>query len=92
VIDSDDECNARTKKRLCTKPIKGWNTHQTQTDKIKCAWTLSVRRPLVNHVGGKPDKKSVEPDVQEDVDAEYKSGGFKKILVEKTRNPKISLF
>jgi hypothetical protein len=23
--------------------------------------------------GGKPDKKSVEPDVQEDVDAEYKS-------------------
>jgi hypothetical protein len=61
VIDSGTtSVIARTKKRLCTKPIKGWNTHQ-ETDKNKMCVDVERKKTAgKSRKGGKPDKKSVE--------------------------------
>jgi DNA-directed RNA polymerase subunit H (RpoH/RPB5) len=93
VIDSEnDECNSEDEETFMHETYKRVEyPSNPETDKNKMCVDVERKKTAgKSRKGGKPDKKSVEPDVQEDVDAEYKSlVDLKNILVEKlTRNPK----
>jgi hypothetical protein len=76
VIDSEnDECNSEDEETFMHETYKRVEyPSNPETDKNKMCVDVERKKTAgKSRKGGKPDKKSVEPDVQEDVDAEYKS-------------------
>lgn len=93
VVDSEnDECNSEDEETFMHETYKKIDyPNNPENDKNKMCVEVG-RKKIADkpNKGCKTDKKMVEPDVQEDVDAEYKSlVDLKNILIEKlTRNPK----
>jgi hypothetical protein len=96
VIDSEnDECNSEDEETFMHETYKRVEyPSNPKPIKIKCAWTLSVRRPLVNHVKAvSPIRNRLSPTFRKTSMPSIRVWWIKNILVEKlTRNPKISLF
>jgi hypothetical protein len=59
VIDSEnDECNSEDERTFMHETYKGWNTHQTQTDKNKMCVDVERKKTAgKSRKGGKPDNQ-----------------------------------